>query len=188
MTRSVYIIGGAGTGKSTFTGQLLADREFGPVEIIADFPMGETRRPNPMHGQRLDGDGLYLGINRKHFPGSDGLSRTCGTTGTLWLEAGDLPRYIVSEGNTLATRRFMAALYERTELLLIHLTADPEVVQARLAQRRSNQAPSWVRGTATGAARLAEEMADLGARVIRLNSADEWEWELGLDLARNYLP
>ena len=34
MTRTVYILGGAGTGKSTFTAELLEPWDLGPLEIL----------------------------------------------------------------------------------------------------------------------------------------------------------
>jgi shikimate kinase len=193
MTRSVYLIGGAGAGKSTFTSWVMADLvEFqGPLE---DFhSLRNTKALVTLRGHRLvDGgsrDGLYLGCIRESFPGTDGLDRASSPVGEAWLQQGGAGEFdfIVSEGATLATRRFLAALQDHTDLLLVHLHADPETVQRRFDERGSKQDPTFVKNTVTRSRNLLVDMEKRGCRAISIDTADRDSVELGLDLVSRHL-
>ena len=74
MTQAVYIIGGAGTGKSTVTQALLdlLDRPLGPLEDL--YSKANSRGTViTLRGHQMGEDGLYLGCMRDSFPGTDGL-------------------------------------------------------------------------------------------------------------------
>lgn len=179
VTRALYIVGGAGVGKSTFTGQLLAGlgAELGPLELVRNLPM-KGGAANPLSGHRVTpGDGLYLGKMREQFPGSDGLSRTCGTTAAVWVTEGNLPAYIIGEGATLTTARFLTALAANTDLLIVHLYARLETVLDRCLERGSNQNLGFIKASGTRAAKAA---AKVDAPTVLVDTEDPLSWQLGL--------
>ena len=189
MTKSVYIIGGAGAGKSTFTSELLAaiGEPLGPLEDL------HTKRnakgtPVTLRGHRIGGDGLSIGCMRESFPGTDGLDRASSISGEAWLEAGQgIPSYIVSEGATLATRRFLGALHTHTDLLLVHLDCADFVRELRFLQRGSTQAENFVKITVTRSRNLLADMAKAGVKCWEVDTANPPEWEQALDVALSHL-
>jgi hypothetical protein len=199
----VYILGGACTGKSTLTGQLLdLLPELGPLEdlwrvknsrgswvTLRGHYLGDPDGPSEdgYEYRDLDQLGLYLGMMRDQFPGTDGLDRVSGLPGEIWLQRGRLPGYLVAEGATLATKRFLAALHECTDLLLVHLWTTEDVKAARFVERGSNQDPKFVRATETRAKNRTEEMRELGTRILAFNSDDPDAWDVGLDMAAEHL-
>lgn len=184
--RSVYIIGGAGTGKSTFMANLLTtlDVAMGPCEVF--HRRAKTNGVmDPISGHWLGsqaGRGLYIGRMRDSFPGTDGLSRSCSPVAIEWLETQQLPAFIIGEGATLATQGFLSVLSARTELMVVHLRAHPEEVRRRLLERGSNQPESFVRATATRSANLA---AKFGA--LDVDTTISLVWEMALDLSASWL-
>lgn len=186
--RSVYVIGGAGTGKSTFTQAVLTELGAGllPLEDLLTLP--NKKNDVTLRAHRLTDGGMYLGVMRDSFPGTDGLDRASSPVGEAWLRAGEgLPRYLLGEGATLATTRFLTALQECSNLLLVHLECDPVEVERRFGERGSNQNPNFVKTTVTRSRNRAAEIASLGGRVLRVNSEDGWSWEVALDLAVDHL-
>lgn len=185
MTRSVYVLGGAGTGKSTFTTELLAELpEPGP---LTDLHMKPNRKARVTLRGHPVGDGVYLGVLRDWHPGTDGLDRASSQTGVEWLERYDLPRWILAEGATLATRPFLAALHAHTELLLVHLHASLDTRLARFAARGTAQDPSFVRATETRSANRLREAQIAGWSWLSIDTGDPEAWEIGLDLAGRHL-
>lgn len=191
MTRSLYIIGGAGVGKSTFMSYLgsMLGWEFGP---LADLHAKRNAKALvTLRGHEISSpdtkDGLYLGVNRDAFPGSDGLDRATSPTGEEWLQRYDLPPIIVAEGATLATRRFLFALQAETELLVLHLTCDEMIHDLRLASRGTGQEPSFVQATVTKSENLVRDLEKDGVRVVPVQTEDTQSWVDNLNLAANYL-
>ena len=184
MTRSVYIIGGAGTGKSTFTAELLKGHAWGPLEDL--YALRNRKALVTLRGHRLSVDGLYLGVHRDSFPGSDGLDRASSPTAVAWLAAGNLPSWIIGEGATLATRPFLTALAGCTDLLILHLTVDPFIADLRFAARGSNQNPGFVENTVTRSANLANHLRDV-AEVVTVDTGDEEQWAAALSAVRRHL-
>lgn len=191
MTKSVYVIGGAGTGKSTFTAELL-DRlgvKLGPLEDLHSKANAKgslvTLRGHTMANRNLLG--LYLGVWREQFPGSDGLDRASSITGEEWLHLKELPEVILAEGATLATRRFMYALHEHTELLVLALRCDPMIHDLRLLQRGSGQVSSFVQSTVTKTENLVRDLKAQGANVHWVDSNDHEDWQAGLLAAELHL-
>lgn len=138
-----------------------------------------------LRGHDLSDGGLYLGCMRESFPGTDGLDRASSVTAEEWLDLGMHSgcRYIVAEGATLATRRFISALHRHTSLLLVHLVADDFVKDLRFAQRGSNQADSFITGTATRSENLVRDMAKLGVESRTVDTADPDEWSEAMEAA-----
>lgn len=188
--RSAYIIGGAGTGKSTFTAQLLEEigaNPLGPQEDLWSKPNAKV--VVTLRGHRTQGSGMYLGKMRDSFPGTDGLDRASSPTGEEWLDKQehlDLS-YIVGEGATLATERFLTALQRRTDLLLVHLVCDPAVKAERLAERGSGQAESFILGTATRSLNATKKMRAIGAEILGIETSSPDDWEMGLAIVADHL-
>src|ERR1043166_1865097 len=194
MTNSVYIIGAAGTGKSTFTAQLL-EKLYVDLGDLEDFHAKPNAKGNlvTLRGHRMydKGDlqrgcsGVYLGVMRQEFPGSDGLDRASSPTGEEWLQLGDgshLPDNILAEGATLATRRFMYALHENTNLLVLALRCDPVIHDLRLLNRGAGQVGSFVLSTVTKTENLVKDLLDKGARVAWVDADVPQYWEDALQL------
>lgn len=194
MTRSVYILGGAGTGKSTFTAELLAPFALGPLEIFHEEPLARGKgRPAliKVRGHLVETaegvGGLYLGQMREEFPGTDGLDRVCGPAVNAWLRAGILPDFIIAEGALLANPRQLPVFAEETELLVLHFTVDEMIADLRFLQRGSNQAPTYVATTVTKSAKMAKLMRESGVEVLDVDTADPAQWSAAMDRAREWL-
>lgn len=190
--RSVYIIGGAGSGKSTFTSDLLdaTGCQMGPLRELHQKPNRKatvTLRGHGMIGEF--GEGLYLGVMRDEFPGSDGLDRASSPVGAEWLEKtiGQEPPVIIGEGATLATRPFLTALHENTDLLLVHLYVDPVIADIRFLQRGSAQPESFVKNTVTRSHNLLLAMNKLGVKCWEVDSGDRAEWAQALQICQDHL-
>jgi hypothetical protein len=200
MTQSVYVIGAAGTGKSTFTGELLSrlDVGLGPLEDLHAKPNARGNLVT-LRGHRMsDGNsvvGLYLGVMREEFPGSDGLDRASSPTGEEWLfqnqegftGSGELPQMIVAEGATLATRRFLNALNLTTDLLVLALRCDPMIHDLRLLQRGAGQVSSFVQSTVTKTDNLVRDLEKQSARVRWVDTDEPDDWEDALLSAQEHL-
>lgn len=187
--RAVYVIGGAGAGKSTLSARLFEGASFGPLEDLHSKPnargslitlRGQYATLRPGH------EVLYLGVWREAFPGTDGLDRVSTVAGKEWLEECPIPARIFGEGNTLSARPFMYALAEATDLAVIHLSASPEEIERRVEGRGHAMNMTWVHGTATRAANLAHDLEYL-ADVWHVRSDIPGEADLALEIARNHL-
>jgi hypothetical protein len=180
--QSLYLIGGAGTGKSTFLASLLETVRplFGPLEDL--HGRANKKAFVTLRGHRVGPDGMYLGRMRESFPGTDGLDRVTSPTAVEWLERGMARElsWIVGEGATLSTRPFLSALATHSNLLVVHLFADSSVKDMRFAERRSEQARTFTEATATRAENLARWLKELGVDVLGVDSADTTEWGAAL--------
>lgn len=165
----------------------LLGREMGPLEDLHSKP--NKKSVVTLRGQRLGTDGLYLGCMRDSFPGTDGLDRASSPTGEEWLLLGAHQefQFIVSEGSTLATRRFLTALNAETDLLLLCLHAEDFIKDLRFQARGSTQAESFVKLSATRATNLAHDMWRLGVKVRDVDTADPAEWENALEVSQTFL-
>lgn len=183
VTRSLYIIGGAGSGKSTFTASILSalGSEMGPLEDLHTTPNARGSLVT-LRGHTLADGGLYLGCMRDEFPGTDGLDRASSITAEEWLAGGGAQAYpyLLGEGATLATRRFLYAAHAHTELLLIHLVVDPVVADIRFHLRGSSQDDRFVKNTVTRSENLWREMVSAGVASESIDISDA----LALDCVR----
>lgn len=188
MTRSVYVIGGAGTGKSTFTQALLnlSGESLGPLQDLHKKP-NSRGTVITLRGHQVGQRGMYLGCMRDSFPGTDGLDRVSYIPGEEWLQTASLPAWIVAEGATLAVRRFLKVLDETTDLLLIHLYADEFVKDLRFFQRGSNQDPKFIQATETRSSNLVADMAKMGVKCREVDSANHQEWGQALEICADHL-
>lgn len=191
MTQSVYLVGGAGAGKSTFTAELMEEVVYSEGILEDLLSLKNAKALVTLRGHRVwdrkDREGLYLGCLRESFPGTDGLDRASSPVGEAWLKAGDLPEFIISEGATLATRRFIGALAETTDLLVVHLFVDNETREARFAERGSSQNPQFVANTVTRSRNITAFAEAAGASTLEVNTASSDAWSLSLDLVAEHL-
>lgn len=188
MIPSIYVVGGAATGKSTFVSALLQGRAFGP---LIDLHMKPDSRGNRivLRGHELDDGGLYIGHMRPEFPGTDGLNRASAITGQEWLENGGAKayRYIVAEGITLSNRRFVTALHRHTDFMLVHLWCESFVKDLRCLERGSAQSPGFMKSSATRARNLWTELTADGVQTLSVDTADPALWDYALDVSRMLL-
>lgn len=188
MTRALYVIGGAGVGKSTFLGRIMRSYEFGPLQDL--HAKKNAKAVVTLRGHEIKNkyvEGLYLGVQRDEFPGSDGLDRASSPTGKEWLEMSILPEVIVAEGATLATRPFLYALHEQTDLRVVVLTCDPMVHDLRLLARGTGQMESFVQSTITKTENLATDLVAQGVQLIQVDTGDQASWFQGLADSINFL-
>ena len=175
MTRAVYAMGGAGSGKSTWMGQLLTmlGAKLGPEETLHSqylySPHHQRDYLVELRGHRWH-RGAYLGVMRDSFPGADGLVRTSGPVARDWLLHGDLPDMVVGEGLLLSSRPFLQALHAATDLLVVHLAVPEPVRLARIRARGHEFNEQWSRQTVSRAANTARDLEKAGVRV-ELNSS-----------------
>lgn len=199
MTQAVYVIGGAGTGKSTFTAALIERLgvALGPLEDLHSKRNAKALVTLRGHRMYEPGDpqqgysGLYLGVMRDEFPGSDGLDRATSPTGEEWLNmdslGSHLPNMILAEGATLATRRFLYALNQSTDLLVIALECDPVIHDLRLLARGAGQVSSFVLSTVTKTENLVRDLLMQAAPVLTVQSDKPEDWGAALLEAENHL-
>lgn len=189
--KSVYVIGGAGVGKSTFTSQLLDEigLPLGPLVELHSKP--NVKNVVTVRGHEVGNSGIYLGVMRNSFPGTDGLDRATSPAGAEWLrlmhERGEGHEWLLAEGATLATRPFLTALHETSDLLLVHLWADDFVKELRFMQRGSNQAEQFVKQTATRSLNLLGDMEKLGVNAYSGDAARTSDWDHALRLCHEHL-
>ena len=194
-TKAVYVIGGAGTGKSTFTAELLSrigHPEAGPGGLLDLYSKPNSRGTViTLRGHQITDtrgrEGLYLGCMRDEFPGTDGLDRVSYIPGEEWLTVADLPPFIVGEGATLSVRRFLFALDVFTDLLVVHLTTDELVKDIRLFQRGAGQDEKFIKATATRAENLARDLQKQGVSVAEAETSEAYDWVIALDTAVAHL-
>lgn len=192
MTQSVYMLGGAGTGKSTFMAQLIERMGFslGPLEDI-HATIGGHGRAVTLRGHDISNEdtrGYYLGVMRDGlFPGTDALERVSHGPATAWVRAGNLPPVIVSEGATLAVRPFLYALNECTDMLALAFRCEEWVHELRLLERGTGQAGSFIASSVTRTNNMVHDLRKAGARVQWVDSDDPRSWEAGLQSAVNHL-
>lgn len=132
MTCAVYLIGGPGVGKSTVMSALMEG--WSPGGYVR-FTVRE------MFGHWLShevlGTGAYLGHLRPEYPGTDALSRSVQPHAVSWLAT--LPMlglsWVFGEGERLGNVAFLTALSAQSKLRVIHLVADPSILEERRLRR-----------------------------------------------------
>jgi len=165
VTRAVYVLGGPGSGKSTTVRTILDGVRLLPAEPV-------DARHRLLVGQRFaSGSGLYLGKRGGKFPGTDRLSMAAAPEAIRWAASAPLPDVVVGEGARLGTFDFLHALAARSDLLVVLLRCDPDVLAARYAQRGSAQNDAWVRGRFKAAENAAGRLREAGVGVVSIDTS-----------------
>lgn len=164
LTRSLYILGGPGTGKSTLMAQALRGWTPGPYQKWTTREMFGHYLSNPELGS-----GAYLGHLRPEYPGTDALSLSVAPQALLWLQA--LPLlgldWVFGEGARLSHLGFLSALAESTDLTVVHLQVDPEEGARRRAGRSGKQlSEQYCRAATSKADSAAAACRKSGIRVV----------------------
>ncbi len=132
MTRSIYLLGAPGVGKSSVMRTLLKPWTAGPYLRFTEREMFGHYLYQPT----LELYGAYLGHLRPEFPGTDALSMSVQPQALLWLQQSDGGlEYIYGEGARLGNVSFLTELARRSRLTVVFLTAESEVLDERLERR-----------------------------------------------------
>lgn len=190
MPKAVYVIGGSGTGKSTFVEEALgAEAEFSPQYQVA-LGYDSAQRKAPLVGHRVRtsrGEVTYLGVHRDQYPGLDGVSRLAYLGFNAWAVAG-LDKAVIAEGRVLLNKRTLSLFNTAADLLVVHLVPAPEVQAAWLEARGYAPEPAKVREATTRAANMARYVEEEeGGDVLRLDTADSDERTAAILAVRSHL-
>lgn len=164
MTRSVYILGGSGSGKSTAMAHLLDGWAIGPYTKWTTKEMFGHTVCHPSKGL-----GAYLGHLRDAYPGTDALSLSVQPQALLWLDAVPLLGldWVFGEGVKLSNPTFLAKLASVTDLTVVYLDLDPEEAARRRAARGGKQMTErWATATFSRARNAAQACREAGIRVV----------------------
>lgn len=155
-------MGEPGVGKTTVMGQLCRKHTVGPDMQLRGLLWGQ---PLLLEDEWV---GIRLGRDRAQFSGTDALGMAVNPDAVTWVEKDPLPPLIVGEGARLANERFLNALSNRSELLVVLLRA--KNAAERREERGSQQNPSWIRGRATASRNLFDKLAERGFASLELNN------------------
>jgi hypothetical protein len=168
VTKSLYILGGPGSGKSTLMARLLRGWTPGPYVRLT------TRE---LFGHNLLNDdlelGVYLGHLRPEYPGTDALSLSVAPQALIWLETLD-PQlsWVFGEGARLGHQSFLTDLAARTDLLVAHLFVEPSLSYVRRTGRGGKLlSQQYCKTATTKAANTARWCKDVGINTVELDGS-----------------
>ena len=165
MSKSLYLIGEPGVGKSTVVNAFCDSYTIGAKQQL----LGKLWADQLLAEDELVG--YRLGRTRETFSGTDALAMSVNPDAVAWVESCQLPTILVGEGARLANKKFLTALNENTSLLLVLVLADNAA--ERRVSRGSNQNPSWVKGRATASLNLFKEALELGWTTMVVNNSEQ---------------
>ena len=173
MSKSIYIIGAPGSGKSTLMSFIV---EKMGLEWLPDEKVRRELWVNYLSDQRGKVLGVSLGVKRDSYSGTDALSMSVLPQALVWLGEANLPEYVLGEGARLSAPKFLTKLDQKAPLLLVSLLAPPEVLEERRNERTLTGAKELdsrtVKSATTRAANVSREMKSLGYSVLELETAE----------------
>jgi len=165
MSKSLYLIGEPGVGKSTVLSAFCANYLLGlEQQLLAKLWGDELFVEDKLFGYRL-------GRTRESFSGTDALAMSVNPDAVQWVNTYPLPQIVVGEGARLANKKFLTALNDKTSLLLVLVVAN-NAAERRL-DRGSNQNPSWIKGRATASLNLFEVALELGWTTMVVDNSEQ---------------
>lgn len=154
INQMLYLVGAPGVGKSTVAREL---RSGWDTYVNRSAAVPHTVLSHPVSDRLI---GVELGVPRPNFPGTDALAMDIGPRALQWLSTQCFP-FALGEGARLATRPFIGGLARAgVAVTLVRLAADEELLTQRWKARGAKQNPSWRKGAATRAERVADWFSD----------------------------
>jgi ribose 1,5-bisphosphokinase PhnN len=141
-----YLIGAPGSGKTT----LLA-------AMTRQWLIDETAAQPIYHIIYRERDCIQLGRERPMFGGTDTLALNVQPKALIWLKTRPF-EYVMGEGARLSSGSFLSQIEPFCEALyVVYLNTPSHICSERIAQRGHEFKPSFVKGAATRALRVAQQ-------------------------------
>ena len=141
MRKVLAVIGRPGTGKTTLFKQLISEKQWETVELV--------KLVNSLYCKELDLHILGKYEEGEVFAGTDRLSMAVMPEVKKFIEQN--PSNILFEGDRLTSSAFFEYLTELpdTEVKIIVLSANEDLLLKRYAERGSNQSDQFLKGRIT---------------------------------------
>jgi len=172
--KAIYIVGGAGSGKSTLMKSILKimTTVLDPLKTLHTETNKVGHRIN-LYGHEFNSDifgpGVYLGKMRSEYPGTDALGQGAQVAMKGFLAQGSGPSlFILGEGYRFTTRPVLSALGETHELTLVHLDAPVDYLLGRAEASGKETSERQIRQSTTQSGKVAR---DLSMESVHLVSA-----------------
>lgn len=184
MTRSLYLLGAPGSGKSTVMETIVA--RLG-LEWAPDEKVRRELWVNPLLGADGSRLGLAWGKRRPEYSGTDALSQSVLPQALTYIRENPLPEHVLGEGMRLSTPLFLVELAALAPLTVVYLDAEPGVLEQRRSRRAGKPlSPTFVKQATTRARNAADAMAALGFPVARFDTCELNPWEIAEEVCRNH--
>ena len=166
MTKALYLIGGAGVGKTT-----ILQKHTEAFTVSPAIRLNKQLWAEPL--QLGDVSAYRLGKARFSFAGTDALGMAVNPDAIEWVQEHPLPDFIYGEGQRLSNFRFLYALHSRTDLHVLHIVNNNahlmrEERALRLGVRQ--QSPSFVKATETKSDNLVKLLIEAQVKVTVVNT------------------
>lgn len=191
-SRSIYLVGAPGTGKSTLMRALISELLLDPAEEIHLCRETWVRVLRETHDEDSVQAWMW-GRLREKFPGTDALGAAASRYAREWINENpsDLPPLTLGEGVRLANVQFLLTLDAASPLTLVYLSADNDVLDERAASkeraaghtaaepgkgfgnRTGAHNVNFRKGAATRAVGLRDDLSALGIPVLEFDSGLE---------------
>lgn len=135
VSRSLYLIGAPGSGKSTVMRHVVAGLG---LRWAPDIKVYRELWVNPLLDEDGVQRGLSLGKERGAFSGTDALSMSVLPRALEWLRETELPEYVLGEGARLSSPKFLVELDRHAPLTVGVLAARWETLVTRRAEREGD--------------------------------------------------
>ena len=170
MSRSLYIIGAPGAGKSTVTRHVVAGLG---LSWAPDIKVYRELWVNPLLDEDGVQRGLSLGKERGAFSGTDALSMSVLPRALEWLRETELPDFVLGEGARLSSPKFLVELDQHAPLTVGVLVARWETLATRRAERDGGDlSDRFVAQASTRALNAANAMCAFGYPVTYIDTEE----------------